>query len=672
MARLIFISPYLKGGKEKAALSRRTKYIATREGVELLKSEHGDEPATEKQRSFILRMLKSFPQMMELGEYEDYLAVPTKDSAAELIDRAWEQFVTAMDQRENFLDYVSHRPGVKLEGDHGLWDRDGKVRDLSKAVEEVAQHEGIVWTPVVSLRREDAERLGYTNVENWRALVNSCSQEIADGYKIPLSHLRWYAALHEKEKHVHIHMVVFSSNPKEGYLTKQGIRDIKSAFATHIFEQDLVQVYERKTEYRGELQRSAEERMRELLSQMAHSSVHSERLEQLTEELAARLRNTKGRKVYGYLPPQTKRIVDAIVDELARDERVASAYSLWQDMRDEVSRTYSENLPERVPLSQQKEFKPVRNMVIRETLKLSEQRLTYDDEDMDDEPEEAEEPREEQTAAAPMPPPFPFRKRRSVYEQSERYNKAKAVLYDEIADHDEKLSALETLEKLWDEGYSIAAHQLGKAYRDGHGADRDTEKATEWFRRSAERGNDCSAYALGKLLLENGQNEDGISWLKRAAERENQYAQYRLGKVYLTGEQAAKDVEAALGYLRTSADKGNQYAQYTLGKLYLLGREVERDEERAVDYLTRSAAQGNVYAQYFLDHRNDWQTASVGSAVIRMLHHMSRIFQQSATTDTVHAGMQIDRKRRRQLQEKRIAMGHKPDDHEETMQQTMR
>ena len=319
MARLIFISPYLKGGKEKAALSRRTKYIATREGVELLKSEHGDEPATEKQRSFILRMLKSFPQMMELGEYEDYLAVPTKDSAAELIDRAWEQFVTAMDQRENFLDYVSHRPGVKLEGDHGLWDQDGKVRDLSRAVEEVAQHEGIVWTPVVSLRREDAERLGYTNVENWRALVNSCSQEIADGYKIPLSHLRWYAALHEKEKHVHIHMVVFSSNPKEGYLTKQGIRDIKSAFATHIFEQDLVQVYERKTEYRNELQRSAEERMRELISQMAHSSVHSERLEQLTEELAARLKNTRGkggRIVYGYLPAGDKRIVDEIVDEL--------------------------------------------------------------------------------------------------------------------------------------------------------------------------------------------------------------------------------------------------------------------------------------------------------------------------------------------------------------------
>ena len=127
------------------------------------------------------------------------------------------------------------------------------MQNLSKAVSEVADHPGIVWTPVVSLRREDAERFGYTDVDNWRALVNSCAAEIAKGYRIPLEHLRWYAALHEKEKHVHIHMVVFSSNPKEGYLTKQGIRDIKSAFATRVFEQDLLHTYERKTEYRNAL-----------------------------------------------------------------------------------------------------------------------------------------------------------------------------------------------------------------------------------------------------------------------------------------------------------------------------------------------------------------------------------------------------------------------------------
>ena len=669
---MIFISPYLKGGEEAARLTNRTRYFATRDGVVTEKDEHGEEPATEKQKQYVLRLLKSFPQAMELGEYEDYAKAQTRETAASLIDQVWEVYIRAQDERENFLDYVAHRPGVKAVGEHGLWNADGRVQDLTQVVEEVAAHTGNVWTPVVSLRREDAERLGFTDPENWRALVNACTEEIAEGYKISPQNLRWYAALHEKEKHFHIHMVVYSSDPSEGYLTRQGIRDIKSAFATHMFEQDLVQVYERKTEYRNELQRSAEERMSELISQMRFGTIHSDKLEQLTEELAARLQNTKGRKVYGYLPPQVKRIVDEIVDELSRDERVASAYDLWQEMQDEICRTYSKTLPERLPLSQQKEFKPVRNMVIRETLKLSAQTLTYEDEDMDDEPEEAEELREDQTSSAQEPEPRPFRRRRSVYEQAERYRRAKAVLYKENAGHDEMLSALETLEKLWDEDYTIAAHQLGKAYRDGLGADRDTAKAVEWFRRSAERGNDCSAYALGKLLLALGDNAQGVEWLRRAAEAGNQFAEYRLGKVYLAGEQAEKNVEAALSYLRSSADKGNQYAQYALGKLYLLGREVERDKERAVEYLSRSAAQGNVYAQYFLDHIDDWQTASVGSAVIRMLHHMSRIFRQNAAADTIHAGMQIDRKRRRQLQEKRIAMGHKPDDHEEHVQgQTM-
>ena len=372
MARLIFISPYLKGGEDKAQLINRTNYIATRKGVELLQSEHRDEPASQKQREYISRLVKTFPQAKELAEYEDYRSAPTKDTASEFIDQANEQFVTSMDERENFLDYVSHRPGVRSDGDHGLWDRDGKVQNLSKAVEEVANHPGIVWTPVVSLRREDAERLGYTDVDNWRALVNACSQEIAEGYKIAPENLRWYAALHEKEKHVHIHMVVFSANPKEGYLTKEGIRDIKSAFTTRIFEQDLLQTYERKTEYRNTLQRSAQERMAKLVTSMNSGTGVSERLEQLVGELAEKLKTTKGKKVYGYLPPRVKGIVDEIVDELAKDERVAAAYSLWQDMQDEVVRTYTDDLPERIPLSQQKEFKPVRNMVIRETLKLAE------------------------------------------------------------------------------------------------------------------------------------------------------------------------------------------------------------------------------------------------------------------------------------------------------------
>jgi hypothetical protein len=265
---------------------------------------------------------------------------------------------------------VSHRPGVQMDGEHGLWCARGKVRNLSQAVRGVAEHTGSVWTPVVAIRREDAERLGYNDAESWRLLVCACAPEIARGYKIPLEHLRWYAAFHRKEDSVHIHMVVFSSDPKEGYLTRQGIQQVKSAFGRRIFQQDLLHVYEQKTEYRDALGRDAERTMAELIAQMETGQIQNENLERLVLELAQRLHNTQGKKVYGYLPPKTKVLVDAIVDELAKDQRVAAAYNLWNQMREEVCRTYSEQLPERLPLSKQKEFKAVRNMVIRETLRL--------------------------------------------------------------------------------------------------------------------------------------------------------------------------------------------------------------------------------------------------------------------------------------------------------------
>ena len=375
MSRVRFMSPYLKGGRDSGKLVNRARYIATRPGVEVLRGERADQPATKKQQAYVQRLLRDFPGAEELLEYEDYRNAPTQASANTFIRQVQEDFLEPMSRMENYLDYVSHRPGVQLDGEHGLWCAGGKVHNLSQAVREVAEHTGSVWTPVVAIRREDAERLGYNDAESWRELVCACAPEIARGYKIPLEHLRWYAAFHRKEDSVHIHMVVFSSDPKEGYLTKQGIRQVKSAFGRRIFQQDLIHVYEQKTEYRDTLGRDAERAMAELIAQMEAGQMQNKNLERLVLELAERLHNTKGKKVYGYLPPQTKALVDAIVDELARDERVASAYDLWNQIREEVCRTYSEQIPKRLPLSRQKEFKAVRNMVIREVLKLGQSKV---------------------------------------------------------------------------------------------------------------------------------------------------------------------------------------------------------------------------------------------------------------------------------------------------------
>ena len=370
MSRVRFMSPYLKGGRDTAKLSNRARYIATRPGVEVLRGEQQDQPATKKQQAYIQRLLCDFPGAEELLEYEDYQASPTMQHANAFIRQVQEDFAEPMSRMENYLNYVSHRPGVQLDGEHGLWCAGGKVRNLSQAVREVAEHTGSVWTPVVAIRREDAERLGYNDAASWRELVCACAPEIARGYKIPLEHLRWYAAFHRKEDSVHIHMVVFSSDPKEGYLTRQGIQQVKSAFGRRIFRQDLLHIYEQKTEYRDALGRDAERTMAELIAQMETGQLQNENLEQPILELSRRLQNTKGKTVYGYLPPTAKALVDAIVDELAKEERVAAAYDLWNQMREEVCRTYSEQLPERLLLSKQKEFKAVRNMVVREVLQL--------------------------------------------------------------------------------------------------------------------------------------------------------------------------------------------------------------------------------------------------------------------------------------------------------------
>ena len=370
MSHIRFMSPYLKGGRDAAKLSNRTRYIATRPGVGGLRGEHSEQPATKKQQAYIQRLLRDFHGADELLEYEDYRNAPTQGNANAFIRQVQEDFAEPMSRMENYLDYVSHRPGVQLDGEHGLWCAGGKVRNLSQAVREVAEHTGSVWTPVVAIRREDAERLGYNDADSWRHLVCACASEIARGYKIPLEHLRWYAAFHRKEDSVHIHMVVFSSDPKEGYLTRQGIQQVKSAFGRRIFRQDLLHIYEQKTEYRDALGRDAERTMAELIAQMETGQLQNENLEQPILELSRRLQNTKGKTVYGYLPPTAKALVDAIVDELAKEERVAAAYDLWNQMREEVCRTYSEQLPERLLLSKQKEFKAVRNMVVREVLQL--------------------------------------------------------------------------------------------------------------------------------------------------------------------------------------------------------------------------------------------------------------------------------------------------------------
>ena len=652
MAKLVQKSGYIKSGKA----GRYMKYIATREGVEKLA---GNGSVTKGQRELIQKLLHDFPDAEELFEYEDYRKTPTLGTASAFITMALDANLHEIDSESGYMQYIATRPRVQKRGAHGLFSSATAV-DLTAAMSELEAHEGNVWTIIYSLRREDAARLRYDSAEAWRSLLMMHQVDLANAMKISTDNFRWYAAFHDEGHHPHIHMMVWSDDPKEGFLTKDGIASMRSKLTNTIFRDEMNQIYVRKDIAYKELTEAAQEAMRELIREMEHHICDNPVIEENMQRLVQALETTTGKKQYGYLKKPLKLLVDSIVDELAKLPEVAECYEVWNQIREELNECYGNSVPwERLPLSQRKEFRKIKNDIIREAENIRLGLLTFEDAKMRDDPE-PEKPHNEHQS---------YR----VYEQAQRYRAAKAVLQDIYALDEEHAEAVKELEQLWSEGYTVAAHQLGKFYRDDLSTLRDHAKAEMWFRLSAEAGNDFSEYALGKLLLNQEHTEEAMQWLGKAADHGNQFARYRLGKIYLTGESVPKDVEKALGYLTASAEQGNQFAQYTLGKLYLLGHDVKQDHEQAKEWLTRSAAQGNEYAGFFLDRFDQFRDPSVMLAATKLLHHMGRIFRDNSVPPRNPAGLRIDSKRRRRLTEKRMAMGHKADDHEEQVQvqQTM-
>ena len=536
-----------------------------------------------------------------------------------------------------YLEYMAQRPRS-----HGLFSADGPA-DLEKTMEEINGHTGPVWTFVYSLKREDAHRLGYENGESWRRLLLAHQAELATAMKIPPSNFRWCAAFHDEKHHPHIHMMVWSADPKQGFLTEKGIEKMRSQLSNEIFRDELLSLYQQKDLSYSQVRDAATEAMGRLIREM--------------ETLAGMLECHKGKKVYGYLKKPVKAQVDAIVDELAKIPEVAQCYEQWNQLRDELERYYKDSPREYLPLSQQEEFKAIKNMVIREAERLRLGTFTFEDASMKDEVDE------DQDAVC-----FAWN---SSWRMAEVYQSAKEVLEEYENPEEEKAEQVQVLEQLWQRGFPLAAYQLGKCWRDGRGVLPDDEQAELWFQRAADAGYDFAQYALGKFLQGQNRTNEAVSWYGKAAAQENTCAAYRLGKLYLEGKDVPKDVQKAVAYLTDSAEHGNQYAQYALGKLYLTGQGVKQDRERAWAYFYESAEQGNEYADFFLEHFDQVRRPNVFLAATRLLHHLSQIFRDNSVPPAAPVGQRVDRKLRRKIQEKKIAMGHKPDDHEETPRQDM-
>lgn len=582
MPRIISRCLYIKGGTTKAAahLENLVGYIATRQGVERVDPGRANWNATKNQRTIIEKLLREFPLNRGLFEYEDYLAAPTRANASDFITRAIEDNLDRIAKRENYLEYIAKRPRAQQMGPHGLFTGTEESLVLSQVANAVTHHPGNVWLPIISLRREDAARLGYDNAENWRALLSSYALEMAEAMKIPWEQFRWYAAFHDEGHHPHVHMVCYSADPAKGFLTRAGIGKIKLDLAKRIFRQELTELYARQTQRRDTLTREAGAVMERLIRQMQTGALENARIEQLMAHLSHRLKFLSGKKQYGYLKAPLKSVVDEIVDELAKDPRVAEAYRLWYELREDVLHTYKEDMPARLPLSQQKEFKQIKNLVIREAARLGEQAEVFDEaaeqeppDINDDQFPDAEPPMETDPAPEEAPPE---EETDPKADWSDRYKQARSFLFGSEDTPRDFEKAFSLLLKEARSGNALAMHDLGRMFADGLGRDIDPEQAQGWY-----------AKALSTFLTVE-------------EEKAGRYVEYRIGKMYAAGLGTAQDYSEAAGWFKEAAERGHKFALYSLAGLYCRGQGVEQNYTEALRLYTRSAEQGFPYAAFEL------------------------------------------------------------------------
>lgn len=500
MPRLILKSPYLKPGRKKSP-GGYLKYIATREGVEMAEDTSRHLLATTEQQKQIEKLLKKYPDSKGSHEYQDYMENPTRGNADMFIGSILELHADAP-RRDIYLKYISERPGVEKSGAHGLFTDEGVPIVLSQVQEELNNHPGNIWTHIISLRREDAERLGYNTPDAWMHLLRSQRNMIAQQMKIAPENFRWYAAFHNADHHPHVHMMAYSIDPNEPYLTEKGIENIKSGLAKEIFQQDLLQIYQKQTDFRDKLRHESKKHMERIVAEINAGNFSDPVLEQMLLQLSKMLFQSKGRKQYGYLKPEVKKLVDEIVSHLSGEKHIHELYSHWYDLKEDVLRTYTDTFPERIPLEQNKEFKSIRNAVVQYALQI---KLSPEDAHRFDPP-----------PSEPVQPLVDF-----PDDGGKVYTKAVKFLRDPAVP--------------------------------------PTPQLERFYHEAAIRGSVDAVYGMGKVYIKRDIKK-AIGFFELAAAQGNTYAEYQLGKIHCFGLGVPRDLDKGMEWLRVSASHGNQHA----------------------------------------------------------------------------------------------------------------
>ena len=565
MARLIFKAPYYKP-KSKVSRGGYAKYIATRDGVELLRS--------------------------------------------------------------GMADYINER-----KGSNGLFSDEGVVINLSQIEETINNHSGNVWGLIFSLKREDAERLGYNSAIQWINLLRSHRNDIAREMHITPGNLRWYAAYHNSETHPHVHMLVWSDRPQEPRLSTVGIHNIKHTIANDIFRQDLISVYKEQTKARDNIKSEFRLRMAEIIESVQDGSVSgdSEMVMKL-QNLCQKLSEHKGKKVYGYLDKDTKKLVDEIVSMIASDSRIAELYDLWHECRCESYRTYTDVMPEKISLEENEEFKSIRNEVVKMASDLQATRDFHGQDDREPNDNTWEEDLEEMEEWAKRG------------DENQMYLLGKKLL-DEYDDHEE---AEYWLKKSAEKGSIYGSYFLYKCYRDGRILDGDDSKMT-YLRMAVTKGYDAAEYEYGKLLREKDP-EEAMKYFKKAAHKDNAYASYAYAK--MCAERG--DIENAKVYFgRATMQKPALGLRVGLWYYYELG-----EHENGKAYLQYAAERGDSASAEALKAINKGHDARLIFGVLNLLYYASNIIDSRADDHSKHWPIRgVDRKRLNELRMKNEGLG---------------
>ena len=609
MSQLIVTSRYLKNGNQKNKTKRRnyTKYIATRETVEIRSQKFVDRNAnaTKNQEQLINDLINDFPESKRYLEYDDYEREPTIENAGELISTIVERNADVVGNRQNFVGYMAMRPGVEKRGSHGLFNEKNEPIILNQAANEIAEHKGNVWSHVVSLRREDAVRLGYDNSDAWRELVKRHISDIAKAQNIPLCNLKWYAAYHDTTHHPHIHLLVYSTNPKQGFLTKAGIDKIRSAFANDIFHDDLQSIYQEQTVSRDELKAVSKNEFESIVNRIASNDHTDPQLGELIRKLYIQLQNVKGKKVYGYLPKEIKETVNKIFSELAKDENIRQLYDKWCSLERLKCKTYTQKEKELPALTDNKVFQPVRNMIIRTVLDMNNRVVDAVVQDTELTVSDIDDPDVVISQLVDETEPFEntvttdFVAESNYYlKWSNNYKEACKLIYDKKSKLEDFQKAEQLLLTESKSGNVLAIHDLGKLHSTDKLGAKDEEKSLRYYSEalkgflevepSSKKLKPYVQYRIGKMFCYGlGTEQDyekAFEWFERSAKQKNKFAQFSLANLYYYGSGVKKDLSQAFLWYQRSSSQGQPYAAYSIAQMYRYGEYVTKDNDTAQRY----------------------------------------------------------------------------------------